>query len=420
MTPAKSLRSCAIALLLVWMCGASDDALAQTPQAVYQVDFQVRIVPTEKAARVRIRLGDGAKVVRWMRFRIDPERHRDLVADGELDIGEEWVEWRPPPGGGSLRYVFSIDHLRDERSYDARAATRWAIFRGDMLVPAARVRTLGSARSESRLYLQLPEGWSAAVPYPRAAAGHYRVSHRGRRFDRPTGWMVLGEIGVLRERIAGTRVSIAGPTGHRLRRMDLMTLLHWTLPKLRDLFGELPDRLLIVGAGDPMWRGGLSGPNSVFVHADRPLVSEDGSSPVLHELIHTLARAQAGKGGDWIVEGLAELYSIEILRRSGSMSEERYARVTEGLERRARGAGKLRVKSVSGAKTAKAVLVLRALGDEVRDGSGGVYDLDDVLRSLTREGKKLTTTRLQTHSEALAGRSLDAFFTRHVPKPAKR
>ncbi len=384
---------------------------------VYAFDIEARVVPTERAVRVRLILGENASAVEWIRFRIDPERHRDFEGDGEIRLSEGHVEWHPPDAGGTLRYSFAIDHLRDERSYDARCAKQWAIFRGGDMVPPAHVRTQPGARSRTRLYLKLPEGWSAALPYARRPGGYYSVQHSERRFDRPTGWMVLGRIGVRRDTIAGARVSIAGPAGHSLRRLDLLAFLRWQLPLARAFMGELPERILVVGAGDPMWRGGLSGPSSLFLHADRPFITEDASSPLLHELIHSLMRGRPGKGGDWISEGFAELYSVELLYRSGAVSRERYEAARAANAARAASGGDLRAKSVSGDTTAKAVEVLWELDDAIAQATGGEKSLDDLLHAVTRDSKPFTTARLQVLAEALTGTSLQAFFERRVPAP---
>ncbi len=414
-------RGLAAALLLVGTTVAVAEepaGPAPAPESeipVYNVDFEARVVPTERAIRMTIRLGAGASAVEWMRFRIDPGRHRDFTGDGKITVEEGNVEWVPPRNGGELHYVFSIDHLRNARSYDARCANRWAIFRGGDMVPPARVRTDPVARSRSRLHLQLPEGWSAALPYRRTTRGYYPVQHPSRHFDRPTGWMVLGRIGVMREEISDMRVVVAGPAGHHLRRMDLLTLLRWNLPTVRALFGDLPSRFLVVGAGDPMWRGGLSGPESVFVHADRPLIDENASSPLLHELVHSLMRGVPGKGADWIAEGFAELYSVEILRRSNSISESRYQIALEEISERAAKGGELRAASVQGDTTAKAALTLRILDEEIRDSTQGARSLDDVLRGLASQRGTYTTSTLQGIAEEVAGHSLQAFFEKHVP-----
>ena len=71
-----------------------------------------------------------------------------------------------------------------------------------------------------------------------------------------------------------------------------------------------------------MWRGALSAPQSLYVHAERPLLSGNATSTLLHEIVHIGLGLADERGADWIVEGLAEYYSLEVLRRSGTISEE--------------------------------------------------------------------------------------------------
>ncbi|MCG8591364.1 MAG: hypothetical protein MJE66_18880, partial [Proteobacteria bacterium] len=245
--------------------------------------------------------------------------------------------------------------------------------------------------------------------------GRYRVDHPIRRFDRPTGWFVAGRLGVVRERVAGVQVAVAGPVGHRFRRLDLLALLRWTLPELRDVVEALPERLLIVGAGDPMWRGGLSGPNSVFVHASRPLITGDGTSPILHELMHAVLGIRGERGDDWIVEGLAEYYSLELLARSRTLSKRRHERALARFAEQARHAKQLRVDAAHGAVTARAVTILRALDAELAEATDGERDLDDVVRVLAQERGRISTARFRRVAEAVAGTSLENFFARRVP-----
>jgi hypothetical protein len=381
--------------------------------SAYLVTFEARIVPSERLAYASIRLGTGALSVRFFEFQIDPSRHVDFRGDGKVAVKGGVVRWEPPARGGSLRYKFRIDHLRTAAAYDARSADDWAVFRGDDLFPPARVRSNVGARSRSTLRLRVPDGWKIAVPYEREADGTYRVHHEGRNFDRPTGWYALGRIGVLRERIAGTHVAVAGPVGQGVRRQDILSLLRWTLPKLKLVLGELPERILIVSADDPMWRGGLSGPNSVFLHADRPLITPDLTSPILHELFHAVTRARAGSDGDWVVEGLAEYYGLELLVRSRSVSKRRHERALEKLERRARGAA-LAGRSSSGRSTARAVSVLRALDAHIRQETGERASLDPVVAVLARQVEPVTTAGFKATAEKVTGLDLDAFFRANV------
>jgi hypothetical protein len=381
----------------------------------YDVRYEARLLPTERSARVEIRIRQSEWNLRSLEFRIDPERHLDWSGDGYVQADDDSVLWEIPKGGGTLRYVFRIDHLRDDHSYDARSASEWAIFRGDDLVPPARARTRVGATSRSRLRLRLPEGWSSVTPYPRERSGSYRVEHPGRGFDRPTGWMLAARrLGVVREEVAGIAVAIAGPTGQGLHRLDLLALLRWTLPELRKTLPELPERVLLVGAGDPMWRGGLSGPGSVFIHAARPLITPDGTSPVLHELMHVLLPRPGGPSEDWLIEGLAEYYSLAVLRRSRTLSEKRHAKALAGLATRGARVKTVRVERSEGDVTARAVTLLAELDRLLREASGGERSLDDVLHQLGAADVPLALGPLRAASEKVAGTSLEAFFARPV------
>jgi len=404
-----------------WLCLGSGALLAiasaasaQAPhRTAYVTNFEARVVASERLAHASIRIGTGALAVRFLELQIDPARHVDFRGDGKVSVSGAVVHWEPPARGGVLRYTFRIDDLRTSSAYDARCADDWALFRGDDLFPPTRVRATLGAASRSTLRLRVPEGWRVVVPYARLADGSYRVENPARGFDRPVGWYALGRIGVLREMIAGTHVAIAGPVGQGVRRNDILALLRWTLPKLKAVLGELPARILVVSAGDPMWRGGLSGPNSVFLHADRPLITPDLTSPILHELFHAVTRARAGKDGDWIVEGLADYYSLELLVRSHSVSKRRHAQALDAIERKGRGAALAGQRS-SGAATARAVTVLRALDAHIRDETGGRLSLDAVVAVLARRDEAITTADFRATAGRVTGLDLDAFFRTNV------
>jgi hypothetical protein len=383
-----------------------------TPIPRYTLTYDVRVVPTEKAAHVVIQTQDPSDLLKSVELRIDPERHFEFSGDGTVDVRGDRVLWQPPPRGGKLRYRFRIDHLRDERSYDSRVRDSWAIFRGDDLVPPARVRTTKGAQADPRLRLRVPEGWSVVAPYERREDGTFAIDNPERRFDRPFGWIAVGHLGVVRENIADTRVAIAAPRGQSFRRQDLLALLRWTLPTMRQITPTLPPRLVIVGAGDPMWRGGLSGPGSLFLHSDRPSISEDGTSPVLHELVHVALGAPSGPGGDWVVEGLAELYSLELLARSGTLSRRRYERALQRFEEKGRTAKSLRSEPAGPAERARAVTVLREFDAYLDENTGGRVRLDQVFRELARSGGPVTTESLREAAERVSGSNLEAFFAR--------
>jgi hypothetical protein len=406
-----------LAGLAAWVLALALPARAADPPVLsYRIAYDVRVVPTERTAHVELRLDDPSYAVRVVRFEIDPARHQEFAGDGPIETSGDTVAWRPRRGGAALRWRFRIDHLRDERSYDARCAKSWAIFRGEDMVPTSTVRAEQGSSSRATLRLRLPNGWATATPFERDG-DVFRIDQPHRRFDRPSGWIAVGNLGVMREHVAGAQVSVAAPRGHGFRRLDTLALLRWTLPELREIVGQLPPRLLVVGAGDPMWRGGLSGPASLFLHARRPLIADDGTSPVVHELVHAVLRLRSGGDADWVVEGLAELYSLELLRRSGTIGKRRYEKSLARLSALAKDAGPLRTDRSTGATTAAAVVALRALDAELREASAGARSLDDVVRALHAGGPAtITTDGFRAVAERVAGRPLEAFFRRYAAR----
>ena len=124
----------------------------------------------------------------------------------------------------------------------------------------------------------------------------------------------------------------------------------------------------------------------MFLHSDRPLISENRTSTLLHELGHIALGIRGDEESDWIVEGLAEFYSLESLRRSGSISGQRLqAGVASTAQWGKALADAVRHAVRTGATTARAVLALRAADAEIRSATGGKASLDDVARKLASE-----------------------------------
>lgn len=256
----------------------------------------------------------------------------------------------------------------------------------------------------ARLQFELPEGWkSVETGWKRIGKNRFRIDNPERIFDRPTGWILAGKLGTRRARLGETDVTVAAPVGEGVRRMDILTMLTFVWPELQNVFPRDPAKLLIVGAGDPMWRGGLSGPNSLYMHADRPLVSENGTSSLVHELVHVFSRISDADRSDWISEGLAEYYAIELVRRAGGLSEDRYRIVREHLAKWSRGVSSLRTEHSTGPVTARAVLMLQDLDREIRQRSKGRHSLDDVSRGLMRLDKVTTSDFIDITETMLGG-----------------
>jgi hypothetical protein len=381
---------------------------AATAAPTYDLTYRVEIDPGEKVARVVIDLAKNESLPSRIEFHIDPERHLDFEGDGKISTKKRQVVWEPPDRGGELRFRFKIDHERRDGMYDSLMTKDWAAFRGDRMIPSVSVTGPREARSSARLEFSLPKDWSIITPYPGDDGVEIPFNDPGRRFDRPKGWMLAGKIGTRRDIITGVETVVAAPIDEGARRQDTLAFLMWNLPHLTEVFPEFPRRLLIVGADDPMFRGGLSGPASLFLHLDRPLISENRTSTLLHELVLVATGLRGDDESDWIVEGLAEYYSIETLRRSGGISEIRYEEALDRLARWGKRSRTLFKKRSSGATTAKAVGVFAAADKEIRKVTGGKRSLDQVAAILAKDRGEVSIERLAAAAEKVAGQPVKA------------
>jgi len=373
-----------LALVLALFAGAA--TVAATPRTAYDIDYQVAFRPAEGMAQLSLRHTPRDGRVISLAVRFDPARYSQIRAEGGQlrREGDRWL-WQPDPRQpSSLHWHYRIDQQRRGGGYDARITRDWVIVRGDDLFPPVSARTTAGADSRARLRFTLPPGWTNVdTPYrldrDREA---FVVVNPERRFDRPVGWMIAGQVGTRREIVEGMEVSVAGPKEDSVRRNDKLAFINLVAPEMAEAFGELPSKLLIVSADDPMWRGGLSGPRSLFIHADRPLISENGSSTLVHELVHMVTRVRGAQGDDWIAEGTAEFYSITLLNRAGLLSDARRDRAFSWMDNHGRGVRTLIGGRSWGPQTARAVVLFRELDREIRQRTDNRRSLDDVMRRL--------------------------------------
>ncbi|MBB1519382.1 hypothetical protein [Aquipseudomonas guryensis] len=372
------------------------------------LDYHVRFLPESDQAEVSLTL-EQADLVRSLTFDLGgKDYYSDFQADGNWQLdGTEKGVWQPGKGQSKLSYKVRISHPRKSGSFDARMTPDWALLRGDDLVPSAHLIKDDSIELVARLQFELPKGWKGVeTGWPRIGENRFRIDNPTRKLDRPTGWILAGKIGSRRAQLGDTDVTVAAPVGEGLRRMDIITLLTFIWPEAQAVFPRDPAKLLIVGAGDPMWRGGLSAPNSLFMHSDRPLVSENGTSSLVHELVHVFSRIRDTDKSDWISEGIAEYYAIELMRRAGGMSEDRYQAIRKKLIGWSKPVKTLRTEESSGPITARAVLLLQELDRELRKNTNNQRSLDDVTRGLMRLDRASTKDLIEI-SENVMGRASD-------------
>lgn len=353
----------------------------------YRLDYRVSFDVESRQAEVFIEIADNHRL-KHLSFnvaKLKPEiiRHTGkLVADGDR------LEWVPPKKNARLMYTVKVDRLRRDGKYDAYFAEDWVLMRGDDLVPPARVRHAKGAESVAFIHFKLPEGWSSINTPWESTGGHSFRLPKGRyRFIRPTGWLVGGKLATRRETVGNTNIIVSAPRGHHYRPMELLTFITFVWPEFEAAFNRVPENLLVTGADDPFWRGGLSGPNSLFLHRGRPLVSENGTSTLVHELFHVVTGLRAKPQHDWITEGMAEYYAVELLYRAGGLTANRRQAILDGLADWGKDITSLLTNNSKGPITARAVQLVAELDQEIRTKSRDRYNLDDLLRQLELPGR---------------------------------
>ncbi|CAI8796383.1 Peptidase_M61 domain-containing protein [Pseudomonas sp. IT-P253] len=398
----------AVGLRLALVVGLLGLSLPVWAAKKVDLDYHVRLLPQSDQAEVRLTLAQGS-AVRSLDFDLgDGSHYSDFKADGQWQLAPgQQVRgvWRPSADKASLTYRVRISHGRKNGSFDTRMTPTWALMRGDDLVPAAKLDQQDGIELVSRLEFELPDGWkSVETAWPRIGKNKFRIDNVSRLFDRPTGWMLAGHLGSRRTRLGETEVTVASPLGQGMRRMDVLTLLTFVWPQVQAVFARHPSKLLIVGANDPMWRGSLAAHESIYLNTRLPLVSERGTSALVRELAQVFGRINDKRHSDWISEGFAEYYAIELVRRAGGMSDERYESLQRTLAKDSQKVTTLRGEQISPAQLSKAVVLLQELDREIRLKTRNKRSLDDVLRGAMHLESVDTKAFIQL-SESVLGES---------------
>lgn len=413
--PYALLRTVALLLAMVTITTPSF-AVDEPDQDHYRLHFEVDLTRTDGYASARISVQQAAHLLREVRLRSPADLYTDFSGDGAIQREGEFIIWRPPPDGGSIEYVASINNTRASGGFDALITGNWAVFRGDNVFPPASIIQRAGAQATSEFSARLPDDWSIVTPFAKNANGRRLIENPYRNFDRPVGWFIAGKLGIRRDTIAGMKVSVAGPVGENIQRIGMLALLRWTLPFLATEAESLPPRISIVSAGEPMWRGGLSAPNSLYIHADRPLLSENGTSTLLHEIAHVMMPIRAAPEHDWIDEGIAEYVTLEILRRSGTISPKRFAKSIETFARRGKHVDKMSATHATSTITARAVKIFREVDNEMQSLTDGQTDIFDLIRQLVARKATIGLADLRdVTSELTGGKQLTALDDRHMP-----
>ncbi len=370
---------------------------------VYQMVFSASLDPKSGQAHASVTLKQHRQLVRSIEFVMPKDRYLNIQSTSPIEINGDRIIWRPFKKGDTLHFDFIIDHQRSNGSMDARITNTWALLKLDNLFPTSTSRVVKGAASETSLILNAPKPWSIETPYGSGAGRVFVIDNSRRNFDSPRGWVIAGELGVRRENKDGRHISVAAPLGSGLRANDVLAFLRWTLPSLVEVLPDTPQRLLIVSGDRDMWRGGLSGAGSLYLHSDRPLISGNRTSPLLHEVFHVASGLHSKAGADWIIEGLAEYYSLTLLMRSDGISRVRYNKSFETLARWSANTPCTATDRSKGKQTAHGALIMRALDAEIRSETDEKASLDTLVQKLVRADEDLTNASFRASITEITG-----------------
>lgn len=371
------------------------------------LDYHVTLLPQSGEAEVRLTLEQGSAVRSLDLDLGDKSYFTDFSADGQWATTAGQADstlrgiWKPASGKATLTWRVhlnrpSVTAASQKPRYDSRVTQDWALLRGEDLVPRARLDQQDGVRLQTRLTVDLPPGWkNVETSWPRIGKNRFRIDDSSRLFDRPTGWMLAGNLINRRAHLGDTDVTVSAPKGQGMRRMETLTLMTFVWPKLQAVFPRTPGKLLVVGAAESMARNASAGHDSIYLNSNRPLISESGASPLLRELVQVMARIHGRDRSDWIRAGIAEYYSVELLRRAGGMTEDRFQDWQSILTRVGRKVTTLRANHVDPAMTARAALLMSALDQEIRQQTSEQKSLDDVAQGLMRMGAVSTADFVQ-------------------------
>ena len=393
-------------LVIALVCTASTAAhakMATDDPKAYGIVYGATLDPDSGHAHVTITLTQHRQLVRSIEFTMPSDRYLNIGPKSRVEIDGDKVTWRPLKKGSKFEFDFVVDHRRKNGDADARMTDTWALLKLDHLFPPARARVVKGAYSNASLKLKAPKGWLIETQYGRAAGTELDASNPDRRHDRPLGWLIAGKLGTRRDFVEDREILVASPLGNGLQANEVLSFVLWTMPSLLEIFPDYPDRLLIVSGSKDMWRGGLSGVNSLYLHPERPLISGNRTSPMLHEMFHVASRLHGKDGGDWIIEGLAEYYSLTILFRSGGISDFRYDGAFDKLAEWSENTTCEATDRAQGLLTARAALVMRSLDREIREKSGGDASLDTLVQMLVKANKSVTNADFRAAAEQLIG-----------------
>ncbi len=261
-----------------------------------------------------------------------------------------------------------------------------------------------------------PDGWRVEGPWLRMD-GAYQLP---RDEPLPKGFVALGNFTTQTSEAHGRTYRYAKLGDAPAYEVDLLPYMEASTPYLATVYGNHTGPVaMVVSAPDPMFRGGLGGWNSLYVH------DESSLKTLAHEHAHVWqgyrAKKVVGDSSLWIIEGDADYHGPLSLLAAEFWSPRETEEHFENVESRGREKGHVEVPltdAVYGNEHervayVKGALVMHALDGLMRDASDGRVGVADLVRTLNAEmspanpdyqdlvEKRVTNARILDTVEAL-------------------
>lgn len=366
-------------------------------------------------ALVTTRLEGGNEIKQIVLDDLDTN-YSHLQASGTLvQSGPRQWTWTPQAVTGTLTYRVQLNRPRTIRGYDSYHGGSWIFTRARDLFPQKKYVYRRPIRILSRVRFILPPGWQVASAMRALDATTFEARERFSGITAPYGWLMAGDLATWHMGHGGVDLTIVAPRVSDYPSDALRTLLALTMPEFAKIMSALPERILVVAGPDPLWRGGISGEDSLYLNQNLPLIAGDYTSTAVHELFHiTQGFQKAGQRSDWIVEGLAEYYSLKILRQTRQISRRRFVKGIRKFDRQGQWHQNLLASTDFKVLYNTAPLVFFYMDELIRDVTARKKSLRHVVRRLG-ESREVSTPFFRKTLEQVAPQvDWQQFLSRHV------
>lgn len=426
--------------LCLWLFSPIAGAQVPVNSPNYSINYKVHVTKSEPLLpRVEIQL-KGADEIVDMTSLLQEGRYLQFRGDGKItQIGSDIV-WKPMGLQASLSYRVVVPHERKPGIYDSYGKKDWVITRTADLFPRKRLQFRKAGKSLTTVSFDLPPGWSAVSEMPRIGDNSFRAFESDENeyeYDRPTGWLLYGKIESRKVAAREAKITIAYPydfikpsessDDERVLRRE--KYLKWfekkldhmqeiyakVIPLMADFLPEYAKEFLVIIGKDPMWRGGLSGENSLYLNRGVPNITKDHTSTLVHEYFHVSDGFIKDKqDAEWLVEGLAEFYSLRLLYDAKISTKKDFHEGVTMLKEAGQWGVNLTKSKKQKVLYKNAPVVLFVLDEMLREKTAGVKSLNDVMPLLSAEKRPVNTATFQAKVEKVYGESLKGFFSSYV------